>query len=58
MPQPIYGWVSQGAKQGKSRTRPMPDYKQAASIVGGQIVSRPNLGEIQGPVWDGVPPNQ
>lgn len=56
MPQPIYGWVNAGAKQGKSRTRPLPDYKQAVTVIAGQLVMRPNLPDTKGPIWDGMPP--
>ena len=56
MPQPIYGWVNAGAKQGKSRTRPLPDYKQAITVIAGQLVMRPNLPDTKGPIWDGMPP--
>lgn len=57
MPQ-IYGWISEGAKQGKSRTRPMPEYKHSVVIRGGAIVVQPNITDIKGPIWDGSPPNQ
>jgi hypothetical protein len=57
MPQPIYQWISQGAKQGQSRTRPLPTYDGALSLQSGRLIRASNLSETRGPIWNGQPPS-